>query len=138
MSQAKAPHEMSLEEQRDALLQRIHASREEYRQQMHAVDAGRPTPTMEQMMHQPLKHPFPRSQTMRWLLAHPGLVGGTLAVAVLIGPRRVINGLARTGPLISSAAAGLTMLLQDPAKMRMAGRGMAMMRDIMRQRQMEK
>jgi hypothetical protein len=61
-------------------------------------------------------------------------VAGTLAVAVLIGPRRVINGLARTGPLISSATAGLTMLLQDPAKMRMAGRGMAMMRDIVRQR----
>jgi hypothetical protein len=134
MSQAKAPHELSLEEQRNALLMRIHASREEYRQQMHAVDAGRPTPTMEQMMREPQKHPFPRSQTMRWLMAHPGLVAGTLAVAVLIGPRRVINGLARTGPLISSATAGLTMLLQDPAKMRMAGRGMAMMRDIVRQR----
>lgn len=135
MNQAKAPHELSLEEQRNALLMRIHASREEYRQQMHAVDAGRPTPTMEQMMHEPQKHPFPRSQTMRWLMAHPALVAGTLAVVVLVGPRRVINGLARTGPLISSATAGLTMMLQDPAKMRMAGRGMAMMRDIMRQRQ---
>jgi hypothetical protein len=134
MNQAKAPHEMSLEEQRDALLMRIHASREEYRQQMHAVDVGKPAPTMEAMMHDPQKHPFPRSQTMRWLMAHPGLVAGTLAVVVLVGPRRVINGLARTGPLISSAAAGLTMVLQDPAKMRMAGRGMAMMREIMRQR----
>lgn len=136
MNEAKAPHELSLEEQRNALLMRIHASREEYRQQMHAVDAGRPTPTMEQMMREPQKHPFPRSQTMRWLMAHPGLVAGTLAVVVLVGPRRVINGLARTGPLISSATAGLTMVLQDPAKMRMAGRGMAMMRDIMRQRQL--
>jgi hypothetical protein len=126
---------MSLEEQRNALLMRIHASREEYRQQMHAVDAGKPAPTMEEMMHQPEKHPFPQSQTMRWLLAHPGLVAGTLAIVVLVGPRRVINGLARTGPLISSAAAGLTMMLQDPAKMRMAGRGVAMMRDIMRRRQ---
>lgn len=135
MNGVKAPQEMSLEEQRDALLIRIHASREEYRQQMHAVDAGRPAPTMKEMMHQPQQHPFPQSQTMRWLLAHPGLVAGALAVIVLIGPRRAVNGLARTGPLISSATAGLTMLLQDPAKMRMAGRGIAAMRDIMRARQ---
>lgn len=134
MNNNKPAPDIPLEEQRNALLARIHASREEYRQQMHAVDAGSPAPTMAQMMEQPQQHPFPRSQSMRWLLAHPGLVMGGLAVVVLLGPRRVINGLARTGPMISSAAAMATSMLQDPAKRRVAGHGISVIRNMIQNR----
>ena len=51
----KVPQSGSLEEQRDALLARIHTSRAAYREQMHAVDAGAPTPTMKQLMHELVK-----------------------------------------------------------------------------------
>ncbi len=123
-----------LEEQRDALLARIHASRATYREQMHAVDAGKPTPTMRQMMQDPGTHPFPRSQTMRWLLGHPWLIAGGVAAFAVIGPRRTVNGIARVGPLVSSAAAMLTMTLQDPARMRMATRGIATLANMVRAR----
>jgi hypothetical protein len=123
-----------LEEQRDALLARIHASRESYREQMHAVDAGKPTPTMKQMMHDPDTHPFPRSQTMRWLLGYPWLIAGGVAAVAIIGPRRAVNGIARVGPLVSTAATMITMTLQDPARMRMATRGIASLLSMVRSR----
>jgi hypothetical protein len=134
MNNDKPAPDIPLEEQRNALLARIHASREEYRQQMHAVDAGKPAPSMAQLMEQPQQHPFPRSESMRWLLAHPALVMGGLAVVVLLGPRRLINGLARTGPVISGAASMITMVLHDPAKMRVAGQGISVLRNIIQNR----
>ena len=124
----------SLEEQRDALLARIHTSRDAYRVQVHAVDAGKPTPSLQQMMREPDKHPFPRSQTMRWLLGHPWLIAGGVAAVAIIGPRRTVNGIARVGPLVNSAAAMVTMTLQDPAKMRMATRGIATLANMVRSR----
>ncbi|MET0962683.1 MAG: hypothetical protein ABWY05_07675 [Noviherbaspirillum sp.] len=131
---APAPQEAPLEERRDALLARIHASRESYRQQMLGVDAGQSTPTMQQMMKDPQTHPFPRSQTMRWLLGHPLLIAGGVAAVAVIGPRRAVNGVARVGPIISTVATMITMTLQDPAKMRIATRGMASLMNIVRSR----
>lgn len=130
----KPPQDAPLEEQRDALLARIHASRESYRQQVQAMDATHSTPTMQQMMHDPKGHPFPRSQSMRWLLSHPMLIAGAAAAFVIIGPRRVINGIGRAGPMISTAAAMVTTTLQDPAKMRMATRGLATLTNMVRAR----
>ena len=89
---------------------------------------------MQQMMHDPQTHPFPRSQSMRWLLSHPALIAGAAAAFVIIGPRRVISGIGRAGPVISSAAALVTTTLQDPAKMRIATRGMAQLTQIIRAR----
>lgn len=134
MNNSNPAPDIPLVEQRNALLAKIHASREDYRQQMHAMDAGQPAPSMAQMMEQPQQHPFPRSQSMRWLLSHPGLVMGGLAVVVLLGPRRVINGLARTGPMIGSLASMTTMVLRDPAKMRVAGQGIAVIRNMIQNR----
>jgi roadblock/LC7 domain-containing protein len=123
-----------LEEQRDALLARIHASRDSYRQQMQAVDAGKPTQSMKQMMNDPEAHPFPRSQTMRWLLGHPWLIAGGVAAVAVIGPRRAVNGIARVGPLVSTAATMITMTLQDPARMRMVTRGITSLATMVRSR----
>lgn len=132
----KAPQGGPLEEQRDALLARIHASREKYRQQMHTVEASAsaPAPTMHELMHDTQGHPFPRSQTMRWLLGHPLIIAGGVAALLVIGPRRVVNGVAKVGPLISGAAGLLTMTLQDPAKMRVATRGVAALANMVRAR----
>ena len=130
----KPSQEAPLEEQRDTLLARIHASRESYRQQVQAMDAAHPAPTMQQMMHDPKGHPFPRSQSMRWLLSHPMLIAGAAAAVVIIGPRRLINGIGRAGPMISTAAAMVTTALQDPAKMRVATRGLASLANMVRAR----
>ena len=130
----KAPQGGPLEEQRDALLARIHASRETYRQQLHAVDVVQPAPTMHELMDETHTHPFPRSQSMRWLLGHPLVIAGGVAALLLIGPRRVINGVARVGPLVSGAAGLVTMTLQDPAKMRVATRGVAALANMVRAR----
>jgi hypothetical protein len=130
----KAPQDAPLQEQRDALLAKIHASRASYRQQVQAMDAGEPGPTMKQLMHDPATHPFPRSQSMRWLLSHPWLIAGGVAALVVIGPRRAINGLGRAAPLVSSAAAMITTALQDPAKMRVATRGLASLTQMIRSR----
>ena len=130
----KAPQGGPLEEQRDALLARIHASRAAYRQQMHAVEAeaAAPAPTMHELMDDTRTHPFPRSQTMRWLLGHPLVIAGDVAAVLVIGPRRIVNGVARVGPLVSSAAGLVTMTLQDPAKMRVAARGVAALANMVR------
>jgi hypothetical protein len=131
----KAPQGGPLEEQRDALLARIHASREAYRQQMRAVEASAPAPTTYELTHHDtLTHPFPRSQTMRWMLGHPLLIAGGVAALLVIGPRRAVNGVARMGPLVSGAAGMLTMTLQDPAKMRVAARGVAALANMVRAR----
>jgi hypothetical protein len=130
----KAPEGGPLEEQRDALLARIHASRASYREQLHAVDVGDATPSMKELMHDPVNHPFPRSQSMRWLLSHPWLIAGGVAALVIIGPRRAISGLGRAAPLVSSAAALITTTLQDPAKMRVATRGLASLTQMIRSR----
>lgn len=131
----KAPEGGPLEEQRDALLARIHASREAYRQEMRAVEISAATPSTHELVHHDtLAYPFPRSQTMRWLLGHPLLIAGGVAALVLVGPRRAVNGVARVGPLVSSAAGMLTMTLQDPAKMRVAARGVAALANMVRNR----
>ena len=130
----KAPQGGPLEEQRDALLARIHASRASYREQLHAMDAGDPGPDMKELMHDPVNHPFPRSQSMRWLLSHPWLIAGGVAALVIIGPRRAIRGVGRAAPLVSSAAAMVTTTLQDPAKMRVATRGIASLAQMIRAR----
>ncbi len=130
----KAPQDGPLEEQRDALLARIHASRASYREQLHAMDVGDAGPSMKELMHDPVNHPFPRSQSMRWLLSHPWLIAGGVAALVIIGPRRAINSLGRAAPLVSSAAALITTTLQDPAKMRVATRGLASLTQMIRSR----
>jgi hypothetical protein len=130
----KAPQGEPREEQRDALLARIHASREAYRQQMHTVEVSTPAPTMPGLMHDTRTHPFPRSQTMRWMLGHPLLIAGGVAALLVIGPRRAVNGVAKVGPLVSGAAGMLTMTLQDPAKMRVAARGVAALANMVRAR----
>ena len=131
---AKAPQGGPLDEQRDALLARIHASREAYRLQMNTVEVSAPAPTMHELMHDTRTHPFPRSQTMRWLLGHPLAIAGGVAALLIIGPRRAVNGVAKVGPLVSGAAGLLTMTLQDPARMRVATRGIATLANMVRER----
>jgi len=133
----KTPEGGPLEEQRDALLARIHASREAYRlqMQMQDIEASAPAPTMHELTHhETLAYPFPRSQTMRWLLGHPLWIAGGVAALLVIGPRRAVYGVARLGPLVSGTAGMLTMTLQDPAKMRVAARGVAALANMVRAR----
>lgn len=78
----------SLEEERQALLDQIHTSRDTYRRMLHENEAAQSRPALAPVVVQPANR-FPRSMTMRWITDHPYLVAGSLAGAALLAPRRV-------------------------------------------------
>lgn len=170
---------ISLEEERQAVLEQIHSSRADYRRLLAQYDQPRNEAgshhaggDAQQMGHlHGMPAAFPRSRAMRWIVGHPYAVAGVaaslLAVAV-IGPRRVLHAagsvpgigairrtiqrktpIEQAGPganvgvrvlgrrrddavsgrqqaLGGAALAGITgmasMLLRDPARMRMLAR----------------
>lgn len=80
----------SLEDEKRALLEQIHASRENYRRMLTKPDTrsrkliGGATTSTYQPQH------FPRSMTMRWLVGHPYLsmaAVATMAAATMLGTR---------------------------------------------------
>ena len=91
---------ISLEEERQALLDQIHSSRAAYRRMLSKYDQPQensgPPDAADDGGLAPLRGmpaAFPRSRTMRWIISHPyataGAAAGLLALAV-IGPRRAL------------------------------------------------
>lgn len=110
---------MSLEEERQALLEQIHSSRAAYRRMLAQYDEpGHNRQSSHGVAHvhvsqkvRGMPAAFPRSMTMRWILEHPYAVAGVAAgvVALLaIGPGRVARTV-RSAP----GLAPLTRKLQD-------------------------
>jgi hypothetical protein len=88
-------HGPSLQEERDALLEHIHASRAAYRRMLTEVNAVEEEKFQNEAARLAPEQPgFPRSRTMRWIIKHPYLsalaVAGTAAL-VVIGPRRAVK-----------------------------------------------
>jgi hypothetical protein len=88
-------HGPSLEEERDALLEHIHASRAAYRRMLTEVNAVEEQKFQNEASRLAPEQPgFPRSRTMRWIIKHPYLAAlaaaGTTAL-IVIGPRRVVK-----------------------------------------------
>jgi UDP-N-acetylmuramate-alanine ligase len=118
-------HGPSIQEERDALLEHMHASRVTYRQLLTDLDTEQKTGTVsasEQLR-------FPRSMTMRWIMRHRYLcaVAATAAVAaIVIGPRHIARSIAgkgttarrasmaKKGPLLGTIAAVTTVILRNP------------------------
>lgn len=99
----------SIENERQAILDRMEASRERYRRML------RNQPEVIANVHHPVgRHAayalpeedrFPRSATMRWIAQHPLLCAAAIAAVVAIGPRRIV----RTAIKGGNAAASLTL-----------------------------
>lgn len=98
----------SIEDERQAILNRMEASRERYRHML------RNQPEVIANVHHPVgrhaayalpEDSFPRSATMRWIAQHPLLCAAAIAAVVAIGPRRIM----RTAIKGGNAAASLTL-----------------------------
>jgi hypothetical protein len=98
----------SIEDERQAILDRMEASRERYRRML------RDQPEVIANVHHPVgRHAayavpedrFPRSAAMRWVAQHPLLCAAAVAAVVVIGPRRIM----RTAIKGGSAATSLTL-----------------------------
>ncbi|MDB5798593.1 MAG: hypothetical protein JWP36_2495 [Paucimonas sp.] len=108
---------ISLEEERQALLEQIHTSRAAYRRMLAQYDgpaeSERPAsgyvheaaPLPKGRLVRGMPAAFPRSATMRWVMDHPtavaGVAAGLVAVVALaaIGPRRIAYSV-RTAPAV--------------------------------------
>lgn len=125
----------SLEAERQAILDRIHSRRENYRRilhdgatldkqpEMHAPHHQESSPIYAhsyQPMHQHLDSGFPRSTAMRMLMDHPLLVAAGVAAVVLIGPRRIMKTVAT-----ATATAG-ALTANNQSNMDMLGRLLTM------------
>jgi len=98
----------SIEDERQAILDRMEASRERYRRML------RGQPEVIANVHHPVgRHAayalpedrFPRSAAMRWVAQHPLLCAAAVAAVVVVGPRRIM----RTAIKGGSTAASLTL-----------------------------
>ena len=95
-------HLSSLEQERQALLEQIHASRAAYRRMLgqydepgHPQEGGHAVSHVHHARHlRGMPSGFPRSTTMRWIVSHPYAIAGAaagLAALIAIGPRRVLT-----------------------------------------------
>lgn len=80
----------SLEDERRALLDQIHSSREIYRRMLTKDDKPARGTTIEgRVVEVRTPDRFPRSMTMQWITRHPYVMGAAAAAAVaLLGSRR--------------------------------------------------
>lgn len=91
----------SLEDERRALLDQIHSSREIYRRMLTQSDKSQHTIIEGRVVDASRDEHFPRSMTMRWIVQHPYMMGAAAAAAVaLLGSRR-----ARTAIVHGTASA---------------------------------
>lgn len=145
----KAAH--SLEEERQALLDQIHTSRDTYRRMLTAENETEEAVSVPQSRALKTPERFPRSMTLRWIVDHPYLLATGVAGAALLAPRRIRKQVSHSvsssvhtvaPPRARKAAKGVftgvitlaTMLLKDPAKMRMLTRTVSTALNYARQR----
>lgn len=100
----------SLEDERQAILDRMEASRNRYQRML------RNQPEVIANVHHPVgRHAayavpedrFPRSAALRWVAHHPLLCVAAIAAVVAIGPRRIVRTALKGG---SAATSSLTLL----------------------------
>lgn len=90
----------SLEEERQAILQRMRESREHYRHMLRDQPEMHVNPNHPQGRHAAYavdSNEFPRSKTMRWIAQHPFMCAGAIAAVIVIGPGRIVRSAAKGG-----------------------------------------
>jgi len=110
----------SLEEERKAILERMHMRRETYRRALNGgadleqipaeqVAATRALPGAHAQYvyptHRPVPTRFPRSTLMRVLMDHPVLCAVGVAALVAIGPRRIVKTIATGATAVGTLTA---------------------------------
>ncbi len=133
----------TLEEERRALLEQFEASRAVYRRMLSGTSRARVTSSLRQTGRASHIAPgFPRSQTMRWIIAHRWQLALGAAAFILIRPdRKLFNRHAvkkirptpRSSAAKSLAAAGAS-LLQSRSNLHLAGRVAGMLLRWMQER----
>ena len=143
-------HGPSLQEERDALLEHIHASRAAYRRMLTDLNAAEEQKFNNEIAKLAPETPgFPRSMTVRWIMKHPYIsafaVAGTAAL-LIIGPRRTVRAVSgrvaalkqsvpkRGGPALGALTAVATALLRNPARVQLVVRAFSSVAQYLRRR----
>jgi hypothetical protein len=77
----------SLEDEKRALLEQIHSSRETYRRMLSKSDTPKRGVVVDNVVNIGQMDQFPRSATMRWIVGHPYASAAVVAAAALLGTR---------------------------------------------------
>jgi hypothetical protein len=144
-------HGPSLQEERDALLEHIHASRAAYRRMLTEVNTAEEQKLDNRIAKLAPEQPgFPRSMTVRWIMKHPYLsalaVAGTAAL-VVIGPRRAMQTIGNrtaalkhsaairgSGPVLGALTAVASTMLRNPSRVQLAVRAFSSAAQFLRRR----
>jgi hypothetical protein len=89
----------SLEDEKKALLERMHASRSAYRSQFGHVDEDHDADDAH-------AHPFPRSHTFRFLTHHPYSIAIGLLATLAVVPRGSLSKAAKGGIALTAGVLG--------------------------------
>lgn len=99
----------SLEEERQAILQRMQESREHYRHMLRDQPEVHVNPNHPQGWHAAYAvadNEFPRSKTMRWIAQHPFMCATAVTALIVIGPgRRLARTAAKRGDAATASTA---------------------------------
>jgi hypothetical protein len=85
----------SLEEEKKALLERMHASRRAYRARF-----------VHEEEHSPEEQAFPRSHTFKFLTRHPCTAALGVLATLAVVPRRALGRAVKGGAAVAAAALG--------------------------------
>ncbi len=147
----------SLQAEKEALLEHIHASRAAYRRMLTDLNTAEQQKFENKVARLAPEQPgFPRSMTVRWVMKHPYLsalaVAGTTAL-IAIGPRRAAKAIgsrtkvigsraaalkrstvARGGPVLGLLTAMATAIWRNPSKVQLALRAFSSVGQYVRRR----
>jgi hypothetical protein len=132
-------HGSSLEQERQALLEQIHASRQAYRRLLTEADAEEFAHETNALYSDPAQG-FPRSMTVRWIMQHPYLCASiVIGAVVLIGPGRIGRTVRdnRATLMTTMAAAGSMAVRHRPALQKYA-RGFSVLAGFIQARRAKK
>jgi hypothetical protein len=111
-------HSPSLRDERDALLEQIHASRATYRRMLAETDASDQNDTESHGHNISIVNKFPRSMTMQWIKQHPYLTASAAAAVLLIAPR-VVRAVAKRTAAMNRRSLGANFAGAIPPGVRM-------------------
>lgn len=101
----------TLEAERRAILDRMHARRDTYRSMLTNGTSLQEAPVAHQVAgthiysYSPAPASFPRSTLMRVITEHPVLVAAGIAAVIVIGPKRIMRTVSSGGAAVAALSA---------------------------------
>jgi len=118
----------SLEEERQAILDRMESSREHYRRMLlnePEAHVSEHHPEGRQVSHVMVYEEFPRSRAMRWMIQHPFLCATAVAAIVVAGPLRITRTAMKGGKAAGAVARRSPSKIEAIARLAMAAASIA-------------